>query len=100
MTNQSRDVTNFQTYPELELLLKMSQLESSLKFLDYMNNGHTVTGEPFPRNVTERSSVSTNLERIKECRVLLKGILNDRPSPVASQPDNQTLADQQFLHDS
>lgn len=68
--------THFKSYPELELSLKLSQLEGTLRFLDYMNNGKTVTGEDFPRNVTERSSVDRSLKRIQECRELFKQIVN------------------------
>jgi len=64
------------TYPELELCLKLSQLEGTLKFLDYMNTGKTVTGEDFPRNLTERNSVDRALKRIQESRVLFKQIVN------------------------
>ena len=69
--------TEFGTdYPELVLARKLSQLEGTFKFLDYMNNGKTVTGEDMPRNTTERSSVNRGLERVQECRRLFKEILN------------------------
>lgn len=67
---------HFTPYPELELSLKLSQLEGALKFLDYMNTGKTVTGEDFPRNTTERSSVDRGLKRVQECRMLFKEIVN------------------------
>lgn len=66
----------FTSYPELELSLKLSQLEGTFKFLNYMNTDKTVTGEDFPRNTTERSSVSRGLQRVQECRRLFNEIIN------------------------
>lgn len=68
--------THTTNYPELELSLKLSQLEGTLRFLNYMNTGKTVTGEDFPRNITERSSVDRALKRIQECRAVFKVIIN------------------------
>ena len=84
MSHQPRE-PEFKEYPELELSLKLSQLEGAFKFLDYMNNGKTVTGEDFPRNSTERSSVDRGLKRVQECRALFKQIVNKHqiePDPV------------------
>jgi hypothetical protein len=75
MSHQPRE-SDHKEYPELELALKLSQLEGTFQFLDYMNNGKTVTGEDFPRNTTERSSVDRGLKRVQECRQLFKEILN------------------------
>ena len=74
MSHQPRE-SDHKEYPELELALKLSQLEGTFQFLDYMNNGKTVTGEDFPRNTTERSSVDRGLKRVQECRQLFKEIL-------------------------
>lgn len=76
MTHQPRDI-NHETYPEMELSLKLSQIESAFKFLEYMNNEKTITGEELPRNTTERCSVKRNHERVQECRQLLKQIINE-----------------------
>ena len=73
MTNQ-REHENI-TSIEMELALKLSQIEGSFRFLDYMNNEKTIAGDDFPRNTTERSSVTTNLARIKEVRNLYKRLL-------------------------
>ena len=63
---------HFTTYPELELSLKLSQLEGAFKFLDHMNNELSDA----PRNTTERETVIRNLTRVQECRVLFKEIVN------------------------
>ncbi len=82
--------TDFKSYPELELSLKLSQLEGTFKFLQYMNNGKTAAGESFPRNLTERRSVERSLKRVQECRQLFKDIINKHqiepdPSPAIEQ---------------
>tara|TARA_R110002167_G_scaffold337268_2_gene544732 strand:- start:388 stop:615 length:228 start_codon:yes stop_codon:yes gene_type:complete len=64
----------FHRYPELELVKKLTQLENSFKFLEYMNNGKTATGDEFPRNTTERSTVTRGLSRAKECLELFKSM--------------------------
>lgn len=82
--SQSR-TTDFKSYPELELSIKLSQLEGTFKFLQYMNTGKTASGEKFPRNLTERRSVERSLNRVKECRQLFKDIIkkhNITPDPV------------------
>lgn len=89
---------DFTGYPELELSIMLSQVDNSFDFLNYMNTGKTVTGEEFPRNTTERSTINRNHDRVKQCRQLLKQILNHKQT---EQPINSIeLAAQQFLHDS
>lgn len=63
---------HFTPYPELELSLKLSQLEGAFKFLVHMNNELS----DVPRNTTERETVIRNLTRIQECRALFKEIVN------------------------
>jgi hypothetical protein len=60
------------SYPEIELSIKLSQLEGAFKFLDHLNNQSTDA----PRNVTERETVKRNLERVQECRQLYKQVIN------------------------
>ena len=72
----SRQEKNYKVSVEMDLALKLSQLEGAFRFLDYVNNEKTVTGHDMPRNTTERSSVKTNLARIKEVRQLYKSLLN------------------------
>lgn len=90
---------DFTGYPELELSIMLSQVDNSFDFLNYMNTGKTATGDDFPRNTTERSSIKRNHDRVKQCRQLLKQILHDNEQP-RQLVDTHALADQQFLHDS
>jgi len=60
------------SYPEIELSIKLSQLEGAFKFLDHVNNQL----EEAPRNVTERETVKRNLARVQECRELFKQIIS------------------------
>ena len=60
------------SYPELELSIKLSQLEGAFKFLDHVNNAL----QDAPRNVTERETIKRNLDRVQECRELFKVIVN------------------------
>ena len=82
-------------FPELELSLKLSQLEGAFKFLDYMNNDLPQAA----RNVTEQQTVKRNLNRVQQCRELFNYIVNKNRKGV-SKPTNNELAQQQFLHDS
>ena len=92
MTHQSNNHTR---YPELELSLKLSKLESAFKFLDYLNNEL----DNVPRNTTERNTIKSNLNRAAECRVLLNDIIRKNRVVIAdSSSDNDALDEQQYLH--
>lgn len=56
---------------EIDIALKLSQMEGCFKFLWYMN----VEKEDAPRNETERQSIENNLERVKEVRELYRTLL-------------------------
>lgn len=71
MSHQPREADH-KKFPELELSLKLSQLEGCLKFLNYLNN----EVEDVPRNETEKQSIKRNLDRVIECRQLFKQIVN------------------------
>lgn len=60
---------------EIDLALKLSQLEGCFKFLYYMN--YDEYGEPAdkPRNETERQSINTNLARVKEVREMYRALI-------------------------
>lgn len=75
MTDTESD-TLLYNYPEMELSVKLSQIEGCLKFLHYMNFDEHGDVVERPRNETERQSIKNNLERVRECRSLLKRILN------------------------
>ena len=72
---------------EIDLALKLSQLEGCFKFLYHMNFDEY--GEPAdkPRNETERRSISTNLARVKEVREMYRTLIRkhnivSKPSPA------------------
>jgi hypothetical protein len=94
MTHQQRQPF-MSEFPELELSLKLSQLEGAFKFLDYMNSDLPNAA----RNVTEQQTVKRNLDRVVECRKLFNYIINKNRKDV-SRPTNDELAQQQFIHDS
>ena len=56
---------------EMEIALKLSQLEGCFKFLHYIN----FEKEDMPRNETERQSINTNLARVKEVREMYRTLL-------------------------
>lgn len=96
MTHQTTPPELNREFPELELSLKLSQLEGAFKFLDYMNNElHEAK-----RNVTEQRTVKSSLTRVIECRNLFKQIINSNRAVRKSSISNEQLANQQFLHDS
>jgi hypothetical protein len=99
MTHQLRD-ESYQPYPELELLQKLSQLEGCMKFLHHMAFAGEECGVEFPRNTTEKASIATNLERVRECRELFKTVLEKNASEPEEAPDIYELAREQFLNDS
>ena len=56
---------------EIDIALKLSQIEGCFKFLYYMNT----YVDDAPRNETERQSVENNLERVQEVRELYRTLL-------------------------
>lgn len=56
---------------EIDIALKLSQLEGCLKFLDHMNNHK----QHAPRNETERQSIITNLKRVRETRDMYRTLI-------------------------
>ncbi len=56
---------------EIDIALKLSQMEGCFKFLHYIN----FDKEDAPRNETERQSIVNNLERVKEVRELYRMLL-------------------------
>lgn len=68
---------------EIDIALKLSQIEGCFKFLYYMNFEKVDA----PRNETERQSVENNLERVKEIREMYRTLLRkhrivSKPSPA------------------
>ena len=56
---------------EIDIALKLSQIEGCFKFLYYMN----FEKEDAPRNETERQSVENNLQRGKDIREMYRTLL-------------------------
>ena len=65
-----------ETTIEMDIALKLSQIEGAFSFLDYVNNARDVKGDEFPRNKTERKVVERNLDRIQKVRLLYKQLIN------------------------
>lgn len=68
---------------EIDIALKLSQMEGCFKFLHYMN----FEKEDAPRNETERQSVENNLRRVQEVREMYRTLLRkhrivSKPSPA------------------
>lgn len=68
------DYNNIDTL-EIDLALKLSQLEGCFKFLYYMNFDEYGESTDKPRNETERQSVKRNLERVKEVREMYRTLI-------------------------
>lgn len=66
-----RDNNNTDTL-EMDIALKISQIEGCLKLLHYINFEKIDT----PRNETERQCVKDNLERVQQLRGLYKTLLH------------------------
>ena len=56
---------------EIDIALKLSQMEGCFKFLWHMN----VEREDAPRNETERQSIENNLRRVQEVREMYRTLL-------------------------
>lgn len=57
---------------EIDIALKLSQLEGCLKFLNHMHNHKQHRA---PRNETERRSIITNLKRVQETRDMYRTLI-------------------------
>lgn len=77
---------DYDGYLEMDIAVKLSQLEGCLKFLYHMNFDEY--GEPVdkPRNETERQSVLKNLTRVKMLRSMYKTLLQNNPSIRTNVP--------------
>ena len=56
---------------EIDIALKLSQMEGCFKFLRYIN----FEKEDAPRSETERQSIENNLRRVQEVRELYRTLL-------------------------
>ena len=65
--NEYKDIDTL----EIDIALKLSQMEGCFKFLWHMN----VEREDAPRNETERQSIENNLRRVKEVREMYRTLL-------------------------
>ena len=66
-TNDYKDIDTL----EIDIALKLSQMEGCFKFLWHMN----VEREDAPRNETERQSIENNLRRVQEVREMYRTLL-------------------------
>ena len=65
---------------EIDIALKLSQMEGCFKFLWHMN----IEREDAPRNETERQSIENNLRRVQEVREMYRTLL--RKHRIVSTP--------------
>ena len=68
---------------EIDIALKLSQMEGCFKFLHYINIEKTDE----PRNETERQSIANNLRRVQQVREMYRTLLRKhkivgKPSPA------------------
>jgi hypothetical protein len=65
---------------EIDIALKLSQIEGCFKFLHYIN----FEKDDMPRNETERQSIENNLARVQEVREMYRTLL--RKHKIVSEP--------------
>ena len=65
---------------EIDIALKLSQIEGCFKFLHYIN----FEKDDMPRNETERQSIKNNLARVQEVREMYRTLL--RKHKIVSKP--------------
>lgn len=81
MERDTNDYNNIDTL-EIDLALKLSQIEGCFKFLYYMN----FEKEDAPRNETERQSVENNLRRVQEVREMYRKLIRKHKIVSESSP--------------
>jgi len=71
--NQKKSPKNYNDTDtlEIDIALKLSQMEGCLRFLHYIN----FEKEDMPRNETERQSITNNLVRVQEVREMYRTLL-------------------------
>ena len=67
---------------EIDIALKLSQIEGCLRFLYYMN----FEKDDAPRNETERQSVENNLRRVQDVREMYRTLLRKHRIVSAAAP--------------
>ena len=77
-TNDYKDIDTL----EIDIALKLSQIEGCLRFLWHMN----VEREDAPRNETERQSVENNLQRVQDVREMYRTLLRKHRIVSAAAP--------------
>jgi len=60
---------------EIDIALKLSQIEGCFKFLHHMNFDDDERPVDKPRNETERQSIKNNLARVQELREMYRALI-------------------------
>ena len=60
---------------EIDIALKLSQIEGCFKFLHHMNFDDGARPVDKPRNETERQSILNNLKRVQEIREMYRALI-------------------------
>lgn len=76
--NEYKDIDTL----EIDIALKLSQMEGCFKFLWHMN----VEREDAPRNETERQSIENNLRRVQEVREMYRTLLRKHQIVSSTTP--------------
>ena len=79
--NDTNDYNDTDTL-EIDIALKLSQMEGCFKFLWHMN----VEREDAPRNETERQSIENNLQRVQEVREMYRTLLRKHRIACTTSP--------------
>jgi hypothetical protein len=79
--NDTNDYNDTDTL-EIDIALKLSQMEGCFKFLWHMN----VEREDAPRNETERQSIENNLQRVQEVREMYRTLLRKHKIVSTTSP--------------
>ena len=71
MERDKQDYEDIDTL-EIDIAIKLSQIEGCFKFLHHMNFGDGDQPVDKPRNETERQSILNNLTRVQQLRVMYR----------------------------
>jgi hypothetical protein len=75
--NEYKDIDTL----EIDIALKLSQMEGCFKFLHHMNFDDDEQPVDKPRNETERQSIKNNLRRVQEVREMYRTLLRKHRKP-------------------
>ena len=80
--NEYKDIDTL----EIDIALKLSQMEGCFKFLHHMNFDDDEQPVDKPRNETERQSIKNNLRRVQELREMYRTLLRKHRIVSSTSP--------------